>query len=108
METLVINPVTVVIYFAAALKDPYDRVKGRKLVSYMQPRWVKISKLIRVPDLGGQRTFHLVFKMLALLSPTTVPDEVFVGLFKDRLPVKMRAVLNPISWIPVLWRPQQT
>jgi hypothetical protein len=33
-------------------------------------------------------------KMLGLLSAGTKPDEVFMGLFMDRLPVEMRAQLS--------------
>jgi hypothetical protein len=94
----VINSVTDVIRSAAEAFDPYDRLKGRLLAGYVQPRWARMSKLIHHPGLGDQRPSHLMDQMLALLSPATVPGEVFMGLYMDRLPVEMRAGLGTMDF----------
>ena len=90
----VINSVTDVIRTAASSSDCYDRLKSRLLGGYTQPKWARMSKLIHHPGLGDQRPSFLMDQMLALLSANTVPGEIFMGLFMDRLPVKMRAGLS--------------
>jgi hypothetical protein len=53
-----------------------------------------MSKVIHHPELGDQRLAHLMDQILALVSPTTVPREAFMGLFMDYLPVEIRAELS--------------
>jgi hypothetical protein len=90
----VIVSVLDVVRTAATATSPFTDLKQRLLGSYMQSKWSRMFQLIHHPGLGDQRPSQLMDKMLALLSSGTKPDEVFMGLFMDRLPVEMRAQLS--------------
>jgi hypothetical protein len=83
-----------VVRSAATAAAPFSDLKQRLLGGYTQSKWSRMFQLIHHPGLGDQRPSQLMDKMLALLSSGTKPDEVFLGLFMDRLPVEMRAQLS--------------
>jgi hypothetical protein len=83
-----------VVRSAATAAAPFLDLKQRLLGGYTQSKWSRMFQLIHHPGLGDQRPSQLMDKMLALLSSGTKPDEVFLGLFMDRLPVEMRAQLS--------------
>jgi hypothetical protein len=90
----VIVSVLDVVRSAATATAPFTDLKTRLLGGYTQTKWSCMFQLIHHPGLGDQRPSQLMDKMLALLSAGTKPDEVFMGLFMDRLPVDMRAQLS--------------
>jgi hypothetical protein len=90
----VIVSVIDVVRTAATAVSPFSDLKARLLSGYTQSKWSRMFQLIHHPGLGDQRPSQLMDKMLALLSSDTKPDEVFMGLFMDRLPVEMRAQLS--------------
>jgi hypothetical protein len=83
-----------VVRAAGTAAAPFTDLKTRLLGGYTQTKWARMFQLIHHPGLGDQRPSQLMDKMLALLSAGTKPDEVFMGLFMDRLPVEMRAQLS--------------
>jgi hypothetical protein len=83
-----------VVLAAGTAAAPFTDLKTRLLGGYTQTKWARMFQLIHHPGLGNQRPSQLMDKMLALLSAGTKPDEVFMGLFMDRLPVEMRAQLS--------------
>jgi hypothetical protein len=83
-----------VVRSAATATSPFTDLKNRLLGGYTQSKWARMFQLIHHPGLGDQRPSQLMDKMLALLSAGTKPDEVFMGLYMDRLPVEMRAQLS--------------
>jgi hypothetical protein len=89
----VIVSVLDVVRSAATAASPFSDLKARLLGGYTQTKWARMFQLIHHPGLGDQRPSQLMDKMLALLSDGTKPDEVFMALFMDRLPVEMRAQL---------------
>jgi hypothetical protein len=90
----VIVSVIDVVRSAATATAPFTDLKNRLLGGYTQSKWSRMFQLIHHPGLGDQRPSQLMDKMLALLSAGTKPDEVFMGLYMDRLPVDMRAQLS--------------
>jgi hypothetical protein len=92
-QHVVVSVIDVVCSAATAIA-PFSDLKARLLGSYTQSKWARMFQLIHHPGLGDQRPSQLMDKMLALLSSGTKPDEVFMGLYMDRLPVEMRAQLS--------------
>jgi hypothetical protein len=90
----VIVSVIDVVRTAHTAASPFSDLKARLLSGYTVSKWARMYQLIHHPGLGDQRPSQLMDKMLALLSTNTKPDEVFMGLFMDRLPVEMRAQLS--------------
>jgi hypothetical protein len=91
LQHVVVSVIDVVWSAATAL---FTDLKNHLLGGYTQSKWTRMFQLIHHPGLGDQRPSQLMDKMLALLSAGTKPDEVFMGLYMDRLPVEMQAQLS--------------
>ena len=79
-----------IIGSVASSETPYEDLKAKLVSSYTLTRWQKVSKLIHHPGLGDRRPTALMDAMLALLPEDEKPGCLFLGLFLERLPVKMR------------------
>ena len=75
---------------AASSANPFVDLKAKLVSSYILSRWQKVSKLIHHPGLGDCRPTALMDTMLALLPEDETPGSLFLGLFLERLPVKIR------------------
>ena len=75
---------------AASSETPYEDLKAKLVSSYTLSSWQKVSKQIHHPGLGDRRPTALMDAMLALLPEDKKPGCLFQGLFRERLPVKMR------------------
>jgi hypothetical protein len=90
----VIVSVIDVVRSAHTATATFSDLKAQLLSGYTQTKWAWMYQLTHHPGLGDQRPSQLMDQMLALLSTGTKPDEVFMGLFMDILPVEMRAQLS--------------
>ena len=75
---------------ATSSSTPYEDLKAKLVSSYTLSRWQRINKLIHHPALGDRRPTALMDAMLALLPDDEVPGSLFLRLFLERLPIKMR------------------
>ena len=78
-------PQKIMVSVCSLLGNPLRGFKGKACLL-----WQKVSKLIHHPGLGDRRPTTLMDTMLALLPEDEKPGCLFLGLFLERLPVKMR------------------
>lgn len=81
-----------------ATPDAYEQVKRRLVEAYKPSKWHVLRQVIRHPDLGAGRTSALLTSMMALLPPTVQPDDLFMALYMEKLPVEMREYLAAQSF----------
>ena len=86
-----IDTVVDIVEEIRAYDDPYGALKDRLLKGFKITRWARMSQIIHHPGLGDLRPSQLMNKMMALLSPGTVPGELFMGLFMEKMPPEIRS-----------------
>ena len=69
---------------------PFEDLKAKLSSSYTLSHWQRFSKVIHYPGLGDRCLTARMDAMVALLSEDEVPGSLFLSLFLERLPIKMR------------------
>ena len=89
-QKIMVSVRSLIMGSAASLETPYEDLKAKLVSSYTLSCWQKVSKLIHHSGLGDRSPTALMDAMLALLPEDEKPGCLFLGLFLERLPVKMR------------------
>ena len=92
-QKIMVSVGSLIMGSAASSATPYADLKAKLVSSYTLSWWQMVSKLIHHPGLGDRLPTALMDTMLALLQEDETPGSLFLGLFKERLPVEMRDYL---------------
>ena len=89
-QKIMVSVRSLIMGSAASSATPFKDLKAKLVSAYTLSRWQKVSKLIHHPGVGDRGPTALMDAILALLLEDETPGSLFLGLFLERLPVKMR------------------